>query len=86
MSDCADYISGRKANVRMKLRERRARTTSAVARRRNSEVILFPVWIQNRLLFSAELEMVCSHTERSCTASYYRQYFTNIRMKIINLI
>ena len=38
MSDCKDYISGRKANVRMKLRERRARTTSAVARRRNSEV------------------------------------------------
>ena len=40
MSNPKDYISGsgNKANVRMKLRQRRARTTSAVTRKRSNQV------------------------------------------------
>ena len=34
----------------------------------------FPVWLQNRLI-STGLEPVLSHTEKSCIASYYKQFF-----------
>ena len=37
----------------------------------------FPVWLRN-LLISAGLKPVLSLTEKSCTASYYRQFSTNI--------
>ena len=43
-----------------------------------------PVWLQNRLI-SAGLEPVLSNTEKSCIASYYRQFFTNIKIKIMKL-
>ena len=37
-------------------------------------------------MISAGLEPVLSHTEKSCIASYYRQFFTNIKIKITRLI
>ena len=46
--------------------------------------IIFPVWLLNRLI-SAGLEVVLSHTEKLCIASYYRQFSTNIKIKIIKL-
>ena len=46
---------------------------------------LFPVWLRNRSL-SAELEPVLSHTERSCIASYYKQFYINIKIKTTELI
>ena len=42
----------------------------------------FPVWLRNRLL-STGLEPVLSQTEKSCIASNYRQFSTNIKIKII---
>ena len=45
----------------------------------------FPVWLRIRLL-SAGLETVLSQTEKSCMASNYRQFSTNIKIKIIKLI
>ena len=45
----------------------------------------FPVWFRNRLL-SAGLEPVLNQTEKSCIASNYRQFSTNIKIKIIKLI
>ena len=42
---------------------------------------LFPVWLQNQLI-SAGLE---PHTEKSCIASYYRQFSTNMKIKVTNL-
>ena len=44
----------------------------------------FPVWLRNRLL-SAGLEPVLSKTEKACIASNYRQFSTNIKIKIIKL-
>ena len=35
--------------------------------------VFFPVWLRNRLI-SAGLEPVTSNTEKSCIASYYRQF------------
>ena len=45
----------------------------------------FPVWFRNRLL-SAGLEPVLNQTEKSCIASNYRQFSTNIKIKFIKLI
>ena len=42
----------------------------------------FSVWLQNRSI-STGLEPVLSHTEKSCIASYYWQFSTNIKIKII---
>ena len=39
-------------------------------------------WLPNRLI-SAGLEPVLSHTEKSFIVSYYRQFSTNNKMKII---
>ena len=36
------------------------------------------VWLRNRII-SAGLESGLSHTEKSCKASYYRQFSTNIK-------
>ena len=36
-----------------------------------------PVWLRKRLI-SAGLETVLWHIEKSCIASYYRQFSTNI--------
>ena len=47
--------------------------------------IHFPVWLQNRFK-SDGLEPVFSHTEKSCIASNYRKFFTNIKIKITKLI
>ena len=50
------------------------------------QLISFPVWLRNRLI-SAGLESALSHTEKSCIASYYKQYSTNfIKIKNIRLI
>ena len=38
----------------------------------------------NRVILG--LEPVLTHTDKSCIASYYRQFSTNIRIKIIKLI
>ncbi len=46
--------------------------------------INIPVWLRNRLL-SAGLEPVLSQTEKACIASNYRQFSTNIKIKIIKL-
>ena len=48
------------------------------------EYFFIPVWLRNRLL-SAGLEPVLSLTEKSCVASNYRQFSTNIKIKIIKL-
>ena len=45
----------------------------------------FPIWLWNRLL-STGLEPVLSHTEKSCIASNYIQFSTNIKIKIIKSI
>ncbi len=47
-------------------------------------IIVFPVWLRNRLL-SAGLAPVLNQTEKSCIASNYRQFSTNIKRKIIKL-
>ena len=47
-------------------------------------IFFFPVWLRNRLI-SARLKPVLSHTEKLCMASYYRQYSTSIKIKIIQL-
>ena len=44
-----------------------------------------PVWLRNRLI-SSRLETVLSHTENSCIVSYYSQFYTNIKLKIVILI
>ena len=44
----------------------------------------FPVWPRNRLI-TAGLEPVLNYTEKLCIASFYRQYSTNIKLKIIKL-
>ena len=46
---------------------------------------IFPVRPQNRFI-SAWLEPVFSQTEKSCIESYYRQFSTNIKLKIKRLI
>ena len=43
------------------------------------------VWLGNQLL-SAGFEQVLSQTENSCIALNYRQFSTNIKIKIIKLI
>ena len=40
----------------------------------------------DKRLISARLEPVLSYTEKSCIALYYRQFSTNIKVKIIILI
>ncbi len=45
-------------------------------------VSIIPVWLRNRLI-SAGLELVLSHTLKSCITSNYRQFSTNIKLKII---
>ncbi len=47
-------------------------------------ITAFPVWLRNRLL-SAGLEPVLTQTEKLCIASDYKQYSTNIKIKIIKL-
>ena len=44
-----------------------------------------PALIQNRLI-SAGLELVLSHAEKSCIASYYTQFSENINIKIKKVI
>ena len=44
------------------------------------EINTFPVWLRI-LLISDRLEPVLSHIEKSCIAAYYRQFFTDIKMK-----
>ena len=44
------------------------------------ENLVFPVWPRNRLI-SGRLEPVLSHTEKSCLASYYRQFFHEYLIK-----
>ncbi len=46
--------------------------------------MFFQVLLRNRLL-STGLESVLSQTEKSCIASNYRQFSTNIKIKIIKL-
>ncbi len=41
----------------------------------------FTVWLRNQLIFGV-MEPVLTHTEKSCITSYYRQFSTNIKMKI----
>ena len=41
-------------------------------------IIIYPVWLQNRLIFTG-LEPFLSHTEKSSIASYYVQFSTNIK-------
>ena len=41
-------------------------------------------WLSTRLI-SGGLELVLSHTEKSCIVSYYRQFFTNIKIKLLKL-
>ncbi len=48
-------------------------------------IFIFPVWLRNRLI-STGLEMVFIYTEKSFIPSYYRQFSTNIKNKIIKLI
>ncbi len=36
----------------------------------------FPVWLRNPII-SAGLELVLTHTKKSCIASYYKQFSTN---------
>ena len=43
--------------------------------------IIFPVWLWNRLVYSG-LKPVIRHTEKSCTASYYRQFSSTFKIKI----
>ena len=40
----------------------------------------FPDWLRNQLT-TVCLEQVLCHTEKSCIASYYRQFSTNNRIK-----
>ena len=49
------------------------------------DIYIVPVWLRNRLI-SAGLEPVLSHIEKSCIKSFYRQFSTIIKMKIIKLI
>ena len=44
----------------------------------------FTVWLRNRLK-SAGLEPILSHTEKSCIVSYYKQFSTNIKIKLIQV-
>ncbi len=46
----------------------------------------FPVWLWNRLLPAGLEPVLISQTEKSCIASNYRQFSTNIKIKIIKLI
>ena len=48
-------------------------------------MLKFPVSLRNRLI-STGLEMVLSHTKKSCMASYYRPFLTNVKIKIIKLL
>ena len=57
-------------------------TSPKVPWRTNKSLIIFPVRLRNRLI-STGLEPVLSHTEKSCIASYYTQFSTNIKIKII---
>ena len=52
--------------------------------KKHRKVWIFPVWLRNRLT-SAGLELVLSYTEKSYIASYYRHFFTNVKIKIIKL-
>ena len=47
--------------------------------------ITIPVWLRNRLI-STGLEPVLSHIEKSCIASYYRQFSMNNKIKILKII
>ena len=42
---------------------------------------ILAVWFRNRLTI-AGLEPVLNHTEKSCIATYYKQFSTNIKIKI----
>ena len=46
---------------------------------------ILAVWFRNRLTI-AGLEQVLSHTEKSCIATYYKQFSTNLKIKIVKLI
>ena len=46
---------------------------------------VIPVWLRNQFL-SAGLEPVLSHIEKLSKASYYRQFYTNYKIKITKLI
>ena len=49
-----------------------------------SKLRLTYLMLINRLI-SVGLKQVLSHTEKSCIASYYRKFFTNIKIKIMKL-
>ena len=46
---------------------------------------IFPVWLQNWLL-SAGLYPADYHTEKSCIVSYYRHFFTIIKIKLVLIL
>ncbi len=46
--------------------------------------IIYLSWFRNRLIY-AGLEPVLSFTSKSCIASYYRQFSTNIKINFIKL-
>ena len=46
--------------------------------------IYFHVWLRKRLI-SAGLELVHSYIEKSCIATCYRQFSTNIKTKTIRI-
>ena len=47
--------------------------------------LIFPVLLRNRLI-SAGFETVLFYTKQSCKALYYKQFSTNIKIKIIKSI
>ena len=57
---------------------------SSMVECQKKDVIHIPEWLRNRKL-SAGLESDLSQTEKSCIASNYRQFSTNIKIKIIKL-
>ena len=53
--------------------------------RLNEYIKVFQVWFRYRLI-SASLDPVLSHDEKSCIASYFRQFSTNIKKYKINTL
>ncbi len=49
------------------------------------EKYYFSVWLRNQLQ-SDGLEPVLSHKEKSCITSNYRQFSTNIRIRLIPVL
>ena len=49
----------------------------------NNGFLIFPAWLRNRLI-TAGLEPVLIHTKKLCITSYFRQFSTIIKIKILN--